>query len=54
MTFKQLNEAHQLLSGGPTQRFSLADYLRGTIMKTEAVEGEFQEVKPIPSKAGGR
>lgn len=44
-SFKILNEQHQLLSGGPTQRFSLADYLRGA-----AIEGEFKEV---PATTGG-
>jgi hypothetical protein len=54
ITFKTLNEAHQLLRGGPTARFSLADFLRGAgFGKTDAVEGEFQEVKPIPSQTGG-
>lgn len=44
-TFKTLNEAHQLLSGGPTARFSLADYLRGAgFGKADSLEGEFKEV----------
>lgn len=39
-SFKILNEQHQLLSGGPTQRFSLAEYLRTAI----TTEGEFKEL----------
>jgi hypothetical protein len=41
-SFKILNEQHQLLSGGPTARFSLADYLKTAM---QPVEGEFKELK---------
>lgn len=48
-TFKTLNEAHQLLSGGPTARFSLADYLRGAMSEPQpAIEAEFK-VTSLPS-----
>jgi transposase-like protein len=49
ITFKTLNEAHQLLSGGPTARFSLADYLRG-VGRTDSIDGEFKEQTQLPAK----
>lgn len=52
-TFETLNQAHQLLSGGPTQRFSLADYLRGAMKPVApAAEGQFT-VTQVPSETGG-
>lgn len=47
--FTKLNEAHQLLSGGPTARFSLAEYLKSAAV----VEAEVRQVKAIPASTGG-